>query len=135
MFLAEIRANMLMRVSVLTVALATLTACSSPTPVSPTLNTTTTVTVTTNSGSEMMVVSGRVYAGSDVSDLPLGDADVVIVTGTTTAAMRTGSKGYYTLAVPPGAATITASKKGYSSKTWSLDLANNLVLNFSLASE
>ena len=122
------------RVCLLVAALSLVSACSE-TPVSPTLSTTSTVTVTSTNGSETMTVSGSVYAGSATSDLPLGGAEVAIVTGTTTTSTRTGPKGFYTLTVPPGAATITASKPGYTSKSWSLNVADNLVLNFSLTSD
>jgi len=125
---------MLPRVCLVVAALSLLSACSD-TPVSPTLNTTSTVTVTSNNGSEAMTVSGLVYAGSAMSDLPLDNAEVAIVAGATTTSTRTSAKGFYTLTVPPGTATITASKPGYTSKSWALDVADDLVLNFSLTSD
>src|SRR5262245_10967439 len=122
------------RILILVAALCALAACSRTSPVSPTISSSSPVIVTSN-GDSSMFVSGRVYSGSSVSDAPLSDADVVLTTGSSTTSARTGSSGEYSLAVPAGAATITASKRGYQSKTWAIEVANNLVVNFSLASQ
>ena len=48
-------------------------------------------------------------------------------------AVQSNSSGQYALAVPRGTLTITASKEGYTPKSWQIDATANVVLNFSLA--
>jgi hypothetical protein len=134
MFLALLGREMLTRLAVATLALATLTACSGNTPVSPAISSATSVTVA-NGNDGTTLVTGRVYGDSGTGDLPLSNAEVVVVSGTSTVSTLSGDKGYYSLTVTPGSGTITASKRGYTSKSWSIDVASNLVVNFSLASE
>ena len=79
------------------------------------------------------VVSGTVYVGSSAADHPLADANVIVVSGGETRTTRTNASGYYSLSVPAGEGSITASKSGYSPKSWNLSVANDLVVNFSLS--
>ena len=79
------------------------------------------------------VVSGTVYVGSSAADHPLADANVIVVSGGETRTTRTNASGYYSLSVPAGEGSITASKSGYSPKSWNLSVANDVVVNFSLS--
>jgi hypothetical protein len=99
--------------------------------VAPAFNEKNTQTATTNDG--LVQLSGRIYAGSTASDLPLSNAEVVVVASNGTKTTRSSQNGFYALTVPSGDVTITATKPGYEAKTTTIDAAADVVLNFSLS--
>ena len=94
---------------------------------------------TTADARNVITFSGSVYAdqSSDKGEPPIADALIEVTDATGVRSTRSDGYGSYTLTVPYGDATITASKLGYESKTWPVIasdlLSRNVTWNFSLA--
>ena len=80
-------------------------------------------------------VSGTVYVDATSSEQPLAGATVLVLTGGESRTATTSARGFYSLSIPTGDATITASKDGFVPKSWAVDVDGDVTLNFSLASE
>jgi hypothetical protein len=122
---------MRLRVYLLTSLLVASAACSNTTtsPISPSNSEdSSSVSIQNN----VPVISGTVYVGSATADHPLADANIIVVSGDETRTTRTSATGRYSISVPEGEGTITASKSGYSPKSWDITVANDVVVNFSL---
>lgn len=114
---------------ILTLLLAATAGCSDRTPLTPDASTT-----TAGADSDRTAkVYGRVYAQSDDAEHPIEDATVAVVSDVVSTSTQTGSSGKYFVAVPRGMVSITASKDGFVPRTWTVDLSNDLALNFTLA--
>ena len=104
------------------VALAATVACSHSTPLAPSVSTPT--------------LSGRVYGQDTDSESPLADAALTFATVGRSVATTSGADGFYSANLKPGTVQITASKAGYQTKTWTVDVVDaGVVLNISLSAE
>ena len=115
---------------ILTLLLAATAGCSDQTPLTPDASATTTSGADSDRTAK---VYGRVYAQSDEAEHPIEDATVAVVSAVVSTSTQTGSSGKYFVAVPRGMVSITASKDGFVPRTWTVDLSNDLALNFTLA--
>jgi hypothetical protein len=83
---------------------------------------------------ELATISGHVYFQDPPRGEPMIGGVLIAVQAHDGSASRTNSNadGYYSLSVPSGSVSITASKEGYEVKTSRFVLAADTVLNFSL---
>jgi hypothetical protein len=101
-------------------ALAVLTGCRSPSPLAP--------------DKAPPMLTGYVYeALTAVGEPPI--ADVVITVRDAfgvDATVMSDRSGFYSVRAPMGAVTVTATKPGYETREARFEIADSIVLNFSL---